>query len=41
MIEGNHDLFDNGTEFERRVKAAGIPLLLNESATAEVRGHPV
>jgi len=41
MVEGNHDLIENGEEFERRVKAAGVPLLLNESAMTEVRGHPV
>ncbi len=41
MIEGNHDLFEDGGEFERRVKAAGIPLLLDESAVANVRGYPV
>jgi predicted MPP superfamily phosphohydrolase len=41
MIEGNHDLLQNGAEFERRVKAAGVPLLLNESAVATVRGQPV
>ena len=40
-IEGNHDLLDDGCEFERRVKAAGVPLLLDESAVAEVRGYPV
>ena len=28
-------------EFERRLKAAGVPLLLNESAVANVRGYPV
>ncbi len=41
MIEGNHDLMVDGGEFERRVKAAGISLLLDESAVANVRGHPV
>jgi hypothetical protein len=41
MVEGNHDLFDNGGEFERRVKAAGVRLLLDESAVTEVRGQPV
>jgi predicted MPP superfamily phosphohydrolase len=41
MIEGNHDLFENGEEFERRVKESGVPLLLNESAVATVRGYPV
>jgi hypothetical protein len=41
MIEGNHDLLENGAEFERRVRASGVPFLLNESAVANVRGHPV
>lgn len=41
MIEGNHDLAEDGGEFERRVKAAGIPLLLDESVVADVRGYPV
>jgi len=40
-IEGNHDLAVNGGEFEQRVKAAGVPLLLDESALANVRGHAV
>lgn len=41
MIEGNHDLLDNGGEFHRRVKASGIPFLLNETSTITVRGYPV
>jgi len=41
MIEGNHDLIENGAEFERRVRASGIPFLLNETALVEVRGYPV
>jgi predicted MPP superfamily phosphohydrolase len=41
MIEGNHDLIEDGAEFERRVKAAGIPFLLNESGVSQVRGYPV
>lgn len=41
MVEGNHDLLDNGVEFERRVKAAGLKLLLDESEVAEIRGCPV
>ena len=41
MVEGNHDLLDNGGEFERRVRAAGVPFLLDESAVADVRGYPV
>ncbi len=38
LIEGNHDLIENGPEFERRVKASGIPFLLDESAIVNVRG---
>jgi predicted MPP superfamily phosphohydrolase len=41
LIEGNHDLIENGLEFERRVKASGIPFLLDESAIASVRSVPV
>jgi uncharacterized protein len=41
MVEGNHDIAVNGGEFEQRAKAAGLPLLLDESAVAEVRGCPV
>ena len=41
MVEGNHDLLDNGPEFERRVRAAGVPLLLDESVVATIRGYPV
>ena len=41
MVEGNHDLFDDAGEFEHRVRAAGVPLLLDESAVADVRGYPV
>jgi predicted MPP superfamily phosphohydrolase len=41
LIEGNHDLIENGAEFERRVKASGIPFLLDESAVVSVRGLPI
>lgn len=41
MVEGNHDLMQNGVEFERRVKASGLQLLLDESKISDVRGHPV
>jgi uncharacterized protein len=41
MVEGNHDIAVNGGEFEQRAKAAGLPLLLDESAVVEVRGYPV
>jgi predicted MPP superfamily phosphohydrolase len=41
MIEGNHDLFQGRDAFESRVKASGIPLLVNETAQLTVRGHPL
>jgi predicted MPP superfamily phosphohydrolase len=41
MIEGNHDLADDEAEFQRRVKAAGLLLLQDDSALASVRGYPV
>lgn len=41
MIEGNHDLIENGPEFRRIVRAAGIPFLVDESTTLTIRGCPV
>jgi predicted MPP superfamily phosphohydrolase len=41
LIEGNHDLIENPSEFERRVKASGIPFLLDESAIVSVHGFPL
>ena len=41
MIEGNHDLIENGLEFERRVKASDVPFLLDESVIVSVRGLPI
>lgn len=41
MIEGNHDLFQGRKAFESRVKASGIPLLVNETEQLTVRGHPI
>ena len=41
IIEGNHDLIENPSEFETRVKASGIPFLLDESCIINVRGFPV
>jgi uncharacterized protein len=38
LIEGNHDLIENGPEFERRVKDSGIPFLLDESVVITIRG---
>jgi predicted MPP superfamily phosphohydrolase len=41
LIEGNHDLIENGPEFERRVKCSDIPFLLDESVVITVRGTPL
>lgn len=41
IIEGNHDLIENPHKFETRVRASGIPFLLNESMIVDVRGFPV
>ena len=41
IIEGNHDLIESPREFETRVKASGIPFLLDESTIVNVRGVPV
>ena len=41
VCEGNHDLFAGREEFERRVRAAGVRLLLNEAAELEIRGERV
>jgi uncharacterized protein len=40
-IEGNHDLIEDGAEFERRVRESGIPFLLNQIAGFTVRGVPI
>jgi predicted MPP superfamily phosphohydrolase len=39
--EGNHDLIDDGDAFRRDVRDRGIPLLLDEARTVEVRGGRV
>jgi predicted MPP superfamily phosphohydrolase len=41
IIEGNHDLIENPREFETRVRASGIPFLLDESTIMNMRGFPV
>ncbi len=41
LIEGNHDLFENAAEFDRRARASGIPFLRDEAMVLTVRGHPV
>ena len=41
LIEGNHDLIENPSEFERRVRASGIPFLLDQSTVVAVNGAPI
>ena len=41
VVEGNHDLFDDPSEFVRSVRDGGIALLRNQAATVQVRGVPV
>jgi predicted MPP superfamily phosphohydrolase len=41
MVEGNHDLIENGPEFEQRVKRSGLSLLVDEATVTTVRGYPV
>ena len=41
LIEGNHDLIENGAEFERRTRASGIPFLLDQSTIVTVNGAPI
>src|SRR5256884_603269 len=41
IIEGNHDLIEDPAEFERRVRASGIPFLLDESTIISIHGVPV
>jgi predicted MPP superfamily phosphohydrolase len=41
IIEGNHDLIENPRKFETRVRASGIPFLLDESMIVDVRGFPL
>lgn len=41
MIEGNHDLFQGREAFASRIRAAGIPLLVNQTAQLTVRDYPV
>jgi predicted MPP superfamily phosphohydrolase len=41
MCEGNHDLIEDPHQFVIRTKAAGVPLLVNESLILSVRGQPL
>jgi predicted MPP superfamily phosphohydrolase len=38
VCEGNHDLIDDGDAFRRRVRDAGVPLLLDDTRILEIRG---
>jgi hypothetical protein len=41
ICEGNHDLFESRSEFERRVRTAGLRMLINEQQMVGIRGTPV
>jgi len=41
MCEGNHDLFEGREAFDQQVRAAGVPLLIDETMSTRVRGTPV
>jgi predicted MPP superfamily phosphohydrolase len=41
MCEGNHDLIESRTEFERIVKASTVPLLINEKSDLQIRNQHV
>jgi uncharacterized protein len=41
VCEGNHDLFQSRHIFENRTRAAGLPLLVDESCEISFRGSPV
>ncbi len=41
IIEGNHDLIDDADAFDRGLRAAGLPLLVDDATTVRVRGRRV
>jgi len=41
MCEGNHDLFQGRDEFQTRVRAAGVPLLVDQTMSLNLRGRSV
>jgi uncharacterized protein len=41
IIEGNHDLIEDPRAFETRVRASGIPFLLNQAMIVDVSGFSV
>ena len=40
-IQGNHDLFEGRELFNSGVRAGGVPLLVDQSETIHVNGHPL
>jgi predicted MPP superfamily phosphohydrolase len=41
LCEGNHDLIQSRSEFERRTRASGVPLMVNESVLVPIRGRKI
>ncbi len=41
LCEGNHDLIDSPVQFEKRMRQAGWPLLLDQRQTVRVRGQSI
>lgn len=41
VCEGNHDLFESRHRFENRTRAAGLPLLVDQTQLINFRGSPV
>lgn len=41
MCEGNHDLFESPLAFHLQTRDAGVPLLVNQSTSLDIRGIPV
>ena len=41
LVEGNHDLIENRSQFEARARASSVPFLLNEARELSIRGYPV
>jgi predicted MPP superfamily phosphohydrolase len=39
IIEGNHDLIEDADAFDRRMRAAGLPLLVDETMSISIRGE--
>jgi predicted MPP superfamily phosphohydrolase len=40
-VQGNHDLFEGRDAFNQGVRAGGVPLLVDESETIQINGHPL